>query len=157
MSASPTGASTMLNDKAQQQNTGLPSVLMKARRSALEELHQLLADVFDKADDTFFEYAEKSGSEQDKDAYIETMRQLRLNRKEIERSFYQKLNVLFKKLPHSNDDGGVALEAVSSLEGLSLVADDDLEMNVALEGMVSKAKSKFAERIYQINTRMEAV
>ena len=97
MSASPTGASTMLNDKAQQQNTGLPSVLMKARRSALEELHQLLADVFDKADDTFFEYAEKSGSEQDKDAYIETMRQLRLNRKEIERSFYQKLNVLFKK------------------------------------------------------------
>jgi len=39
MSASPTGASTMLNDKAQQQNTGLPSVLMKARRSALEELH----------------------------------------------------------------------------------------------------------------------
>lgn len=157
MSASPTGASTMLNDKAQQQNTGLPSVLMKARRSALEELHQLLADVFDKADDTFFEYAEKSGSEQDKDAYIETMRQLRLNRKEIERSFYQKLNVLFKKLPHSNDDGGVALEAISSLEGLSLVADDDLEMNVALEGMVSKAKSKFAERIYQINTRMEAV
>ncbi len=156
MSASPNGSTnTMQNDKAQQ-NTGLPSVLMKARRAALEELHQLLADVFDKADDTFFEYAEKADSEKEKDGYIETMRQLRLNRKEIERNFYQKLNMLFKKLPHSAEDG-VSLEAISSLDGLSLVADDDLEMNVALDGMVSKAKSKFSEKIYQLNTRMEAL
>ena len=156
MSASPNGSiNTMQNDKAQQ-NAGLPSVLMKARRAALEELHQLLSDVFDKADDTFFEYAEKADSEKDKDAYIETMRQLRLNRKEIERNFYQKLNVLFKKLPHSAADG-VSLEAVSSLEGLSLVADDDLEMNVALDGMVAKAKSKFSDKVYQLNTRMEAL
>ncbi|MBA55746.1 MAG: thymidine phosphorylase [Pseudomonadales bacterium] len=156
MSASLNGSvNTMQNEKAQQ-NAGLPSVLMKARRAALEELHQLLSDVFDKADDTFFEYAEKADSEKDKDAYIETMRQLRLNRKEIERNFYQKLNVLFKKLPHSAADG-VSLEAVSSLEGLSLVADDDLEMNVALDGMVAKAKSKFSDKVYQLNTRMEAL
>lgn len=156
MSASPNGSTnTMQNDKAQP-NAGLPSVLMKARRSALEELHQLLADVFDKADDVFFEYAEKAGSDREKDSYIETMRQLRLNRKEIERNFYQKLNVLFKKLPHSTEEG-VSLEAISALEGLSLVADDDLEMNVALDAMVSKAKNKFADKIYQLNTRMEAL
>lgn len=150
------GAATMQNDKAQQ-STGLPSVLMKGRRAALEELHQLLGDVFDKADDTFFEYAEKAASDKDKDVYIETMRQLRLNRKEIERNFYQQLNILFKKLPHSSEQGGVALEAVSSMDSLSLLADDDLEMNVALDSMVSKAKGKFADKIYQLNTRMEAV
>ena len=156
MSASPKGSTSAMQNDTAQQNAGLPSVLMKARRAALEELHQLLSDVFDKADDTFFEYAEKADSEKDKDAYIETMRQLRLNRKEIERNFYQKLNLLFKKLPHSAEEG-VSLEAVSSLEGLSLVADDDLEMNVALDGMVTKAKSKFSDKVYQLNTRMEAL
>ncbi|AUM14113.1 DUF1631 domain-containing protein [Ketobacter alkanivorans] len=155
--AAASGSTTMQNDKPQS-NNGLPSVLMKARRAALEELHQLLGDVFDKADDTFFEYAEKAGNDKDKDVYIETMRQLRLNRKEIERNFYQHLNILFKKLPHSGEArDGVELEAVSSLESLSLLGNDDLEMNVALDSMAAKAKGKFADKIYQLNTRMEAV
>lgn len=154
--AAASGSTTMQNDAAQP-GGALPAVLVKARRAALEELHQLLGDVFDKADDTFFEYAEKAGNDKDKDVYIETMRQLRLNRKDIERNFYQQLNLLFKKLPHSCDSDGTMLEAVVSLDSLSLLANDDLEMNVALDGMVSKAKNKFAEKIYHLNTRMEAV
>ncbi|MAR89934.1 MAG: thymidine phosphorylase [Pseudomonadales bacterium] len=155
--ASGSGAAVAMNSTKAQATTGLPSVLMKARRAALEELHQLLGDVFDKADDTFFEYAGKAGSDQEKDAYLETMRQLRLNRKEIERNFYQKLNILFKRLPHTGEGNGVTLEAISSPQGLSLVADEDLEMNVALESMATKAKNKFADKLYQLNTRMEAV
>jgi len=154
--SSTSGLESKMQTEGSPSGTGLPGVLMKARRSALEELHQLLGDVFDKADDIFFEYAGKADNEKEKDVYFETMRQLRLNRKDIERNFYQKLNLLFKQLPHRGDDN-VALEAVASAGGLSLVGDEELEMNVALDSMVSKAKSKFAEKIYQLNTRMEAL
>ncbi len=150
------GSGNAMQAKGMEGTVKLPAALMKARRESLEELHSLLSDVFDKADDTFFEYAEKASDEKDKDVYIETMRQLRLNRKDIERSFYQHLNLLFKKLPHSAEES-VGLETVASLDSLSLVADDDLEMNVALDGMISKAKSKCADRIYQLNTRMDVL
>ncbi|RLP53680.1 MAG: DUF1631 domain-containing protein [Ketobacter sp.] len=137
----------------------LPAVLMKARRAALEELLQSLTDVFDKADDTFFEYAEKAASDQDKDDYLETMRQIRLNRKEVERKFFQQINGVFKELTQQQaiEEKPVGLESISSLDSLSLVENDDLEMDVALEGMISKAKTKFGDRIYQLSARLDAM
>jgi hypothetical protein len=157
VSVSASGSATTMQNEPARKSASIPAALMKARRSALEELHQLLGDMFDKADDTFFEYAEKAGSDKDKDVYLETMRQVRLNRKEIERGFYQHLNELFKALPNAGNEDEVALEQITSLDSLSLLGNDDLEMNVALDGMVSKAKNKFGERIYQLNTRLDAL
>ena len=145
-----TGTSANANGK-------LPAALTKARRTALEQLQGLLVDVFDNADDTLFDYAEKAVSDSDKNLYLETMRQLRLNRKQIERDFFVHINGLFKQLACVQSGPEVELEAVASLDELSLVENDDLEMSVALEGMSSKAKSKFGDRIYQLNTRLDTL
>lgn len=157
VSGSGNGSGNAMKPKESESKAKLPAPLVKARRAALEELQSLLADAFDKADDTFFEYAEKASSDTDKNIYLETMRQLRLNRKDIERSYFQHLNGLFKDLCSEQAQQDHGLEAVPSLDSLALVDNDDLEMNVALESMSSKAKSKFGDRIYQLNTRLDAL
>lgn len=155
---SPGGSRNDMNSDALQ-NLAMPNALKKAHRAALEELHRLLGDVFDKADDVFFDSAQKAGSNQQQDEFIETMRDLRLKRKEVERTVYQHINGLFQSLPNPaaslNNKGG--LETITSLDSLSLVENDDLEMDVAIETMVSKARNTCAEGIYQLNLRLDAM
>lgn len=139
-------------------SSALPNVLKRAHKAALEELHALLGDVFDKADDAFFEYAQKAGSTQQQEQFIETMRLLRMKRKEIERSFYQQINRQLQVLADTRvESARPTLQASAGLEGLSLVENDDLEMDVAIEGMAGKAKSACADRIYQLNMRMDVL
>lgn len=157
VSGSPSGSRDSMTDSSSQ-NSALPGALKKAHRAALEELLSLVADVFEKADDTFFEYAQKAGSPQKQEEFIETMRVLRMKRKEIERSFVQQINGTFQQLPDPRSAFNRPLhDQVSSLESLSLVGNDDLEMDVAIEGMASKAKSAFADSIYQLNMRLDVL
>lgn len=157
VSGSPNGSRDSMSADASQ-NVPMPNVLKKAHRAALEELHRLMGDVFEKADDMFFEYAQKAGSNQQQEEFIETMRNLRLKRKDIERAVYQHLNGLSHNLPNPNasmNKGG--LEKITSLDSLSLVENDDLEMDVAMETMVTKARNAFADSIYQLNMRLDTL
>ena len=136
----------------------MPNALKKAHRAALEELHRLMGDMFEKADDTFFEYSQKAGDNQQQELFIETMRNLRLKRKEIEKTLYQHINGLFHTLPNPNaPQNRSGLEKITSLDALSLVDNDELEMDVASESMASKAKNACAEGIYQLNMRLDAL
>ena len=154
---SPGGSRDAMTDNSGQ-NVALPGALKKAHRAALEELLTLVADVFEKADDTFFEYAQKAGSPQKQEEFIETMRVLRMKRKEIERSFLQQINGMFQQLPDPKSAFNRPLhDQASSLDSLTLVGNDDLEMDVAIEGMASKAKSACNDGIYQLNMRLDVL
>lgn len=157
VSGSPNGSRNSMSADASQ-NVSMPNALKKAHRAALEELHRLLGDVFEKADDMFFEYAQKAGNNQQQEEFIETMRNLRLKRKEIERTVYQHINGMFQTLPDPNapmNKGG--LEKIASLDSLSLLDNDDLEMDVAIETMVTKARTACTDAIYQLNLRLDAL
>lgn len=136
-------------------NAALPAALKKAHRAGLEVLLQLLGELFEKADDAFFDYAQKAGSTQKQEEFIETMRTLRLKRKEIERTIIQHVNQQLQQLQDSRAAGARQDQDSFSLESLSLVANDDLEMDVAIEGMSSKARSACAESLYQLNMRLD--
>ncbi len=136
-------------------NAALPAALKKAHRAGLEVLLQLLGELFEKADDAFFDYAQKAGSTQKQEEFIETMRTLRLKRKEIERAIIQHVNQQLQQLQDSRAAGARQDQDSFSLESLSLVANDDLEMDVAIEGMSSKARSACAESLYQLNMRLD--
>lgn len=142
---------------SKQPQVALPKALLLARKAAMDELNAALQSAFDQADDTFFEYSDRSSNSEEKNSYLETMRQLRLLRKDIERRFFSYINDKFKALPTSDGESGRQLESVHSLEGLALVANDELEIKVALENMEAKAKNKFGSQIYQLNTRIDAL
>jgi hypothetical protein len=76
----------------------LPVALIQVRDKAAQQLKQNLQSLFDNADDTLFEMADRATSNAEQNAFFEAMRDLRLKRKNIERGFLQKVFESFATL-----------------------------------------------------------
>ena len=72
---------------AQTPSPSLPLLLLHVRDKAALQLRQGLQALFDNADDTLFEMADKVRDRLDQNLHFEAMRDLRLKRKSIERGF----------------------------------------------------------------------
>lgn len=135
----------------------LPALLVKLEQAVLRELKQLMMSVFDNADDLFFEFAEKVNSDSERNKYFDAMRELRLQRKAIEHRFLKGVDTNFHALPSPQNDLNRDIMAMTSMESLSLVNHEELERNVAIEGMVSKARAKQADHLYPLCTRLNTL
>ncbi|WP_212630490.1 DUF1631 domain-containing protein [Pseudomonas sp. KB-10] len=135
----------------------LPVALIQVRDKAAQQLKQNLQSLFDNADDTLFEMADRATSNAEQNAFFEAMRDLRLKRKSIERGFLQKVFESFANLnQYEIGKPQPALDAVS-FDSLSLVQNDELEETVALDAMVAKVMSRDAIALGHLTTRLNAV
>ncbi|MDP3364446.1 MAG: DUF1631 domain-containing protein, partial [Pseudomonas sp.] len=135
----------------------LPVALIQVRDKAAQQLKQNLQSLFDNADDTLFEMADRATSNAEQNAFFEAMRDLRLKRKNIERGFLQKVFESFANLnQYEIGKPQPALDAVS-FDSLSLVQNDELEETVALDAMVAKVMSRDAVALGHLTTRLNAV
>ncbi|MDH1444170.1 DUF1631 domain-containing protein [Pseudomonas sp. GD03721] len=135
----------------------LPVALIQVRDKAAQQLKQNLQSLFDNADDTLFEMADRATSNAEQNAFFEAMRDLRLKRKSIERGFLQKVFESFANLnQYEIGKPQPALDAVS-FDSLSLVQNDELEETVALDAMVAKVMSRDAVALGHLTTRLNAV
>ncbi len=135
----------------------LPVALIQVRDKAAQQLKQNLQSLFDNADDTLFEMADRATSNAEQNAFFEAMRDLRLKRKSIERGFLQKVFESFANLnQYEIGKPQPALDAVS-FDSLSLVQNDELEETVALDAMVAKVMSRDAMALGHLTTRLNAV
>lgn len=135
----------------------LPGAVAKLEQVILRELNTLLSAMFDNADDLFFDFAEKVKNEADRNKYFDAMRELRLQRKGIEQRFFKVVDAYFQAMPNPNSVLNNDLMAMTSLENLSLVNHEDLEQNVAVEAMVSKARNKQGDRLQQLCKRLDTL
>ncbi|MDE3738388.1 DUF1631 domain-containing protein [Pseudomonas resinovorans] len=115
----------------------LPVALIQVRDKVALQLKQTLQALFDNADDTLFEMADRATSNAEQNAFFEAMRDLRLKRKSIERTFLQKVSESFSSLNQYEVGKAPQRDAVS-FDSLSLVQNDELEEAVALDAMVAK-------------------
>lgn len=135
----------------------LPVALIQVRDKAAQQLKQNLQSLFDNADDTLFEMADRATSNAEQNAFFEAMRDLRLKRKSIERGFLQKVFESFANLnQYEIGKPQPALDGVS-FDSLSLVQNDELEETVALDAMVAKVMSRDAMALGHLTTRLNAV
>ena len=135
----------------------LPVALIQVRDKAAQQLKQSLQSLFDNADDTLFEMADRATSNAEQNAFFEAMRDLRLKRKNIERGFLQKVFESFANLnQYEIGKPQPALDAVS-FDSLSLVQNDELEESVAVDTMVAKVMSRAAQPLGHLTTRMNAL
>ncbi|CAD5107959.1 DUF1631 domain-containing protein [Zestomonas carbonaria] len=134
----------------------LPVALTPVRDKAAHQLKQALQALFDNADDTLFEMADRATSNAEQNAFFEAMRDLRLKRKNIERSFLQKLFESFSSLNQYEIGKAPQLDAVS-FDSLSLVQNDELEERVAIDSMVAKVMSRDAQALGHLTTRLNAM
>ncbi len=134
----------------------LPVALIHVRDKAAQQLKQALQALFDNADDTLFEMADRATSNAEQNAFFEAMRDLRLKRKGIERGFLQKVFETFANLNQYEIGRAPQLDAVA-FDTLALVQNDELEETVALDSMVAKVMSRDSIALGHLTTRINAM
>ena len=136
----------------------VPAQVVRIRDTVVAGLGDLLQGAFDAVDDSLFELANNARSNNEQNRYFEAMREIRIKRKGVERHFQNAVAQLFANPPQS---GSVAadesLASQTSSDSLSLVGDDDLEEQVALNAMITKSKVHFQGPLLQLQTRFSVV
>ncbi|WP_217476329.1 DUF1631 domain-containing protein [Stutzerimonas stutzeri] len=133
----------------------LPVALISVRDKAAQQLRLALQTLFDNADDSLFEIADRATSNAEQNAFFEAMRDLRMKRRGIERSFLQQVFESFAKL--NQYEIGQPAQPATSFESLALVQNDELEESVAIDTMVAKVLSRASQPLSHLTTRMNVL
>ncbi|AIC17992.1 Thymidine phosphorylase [Pseudomonas chlororaphis subsp. aureofaciens] len=133
----------------------LPVILLQVRDKAAQQLRHGLQELFDNADDTLFEMADRAQNNVDQNTFFEAMRDLRLKRKSIERGFLEKLFEAFVGLVQYDPAPAIA-QAVACVPSAD-TCRDDLERTVALEAMVAKAGNRDGFALGQLTARLNVL
>ncbi|AZD13799.1 DUF1631 domain-containing protein [Pseudomonas chlororaphis] len=133
----------------------LPVILLQVRDKAAQQLRHGLQELFDNADDTLFEMADRAQNNVDQNTFFKAMRDLRLKRKSIERGFLEKLFEAFVDLVQYDPAPAIA-QAVAYVPPAD-TCQDDLERTVALEAMVAKAGNRDGFALGQLTARLSAL
>ncbi|WP_417788039.1 DUF1631 domain-containing protein [Stutzerimonas xanthomarina] len=133
----------------------LPVALISVRDKAAQQLRLALQTLFDNADDSLFEIADRATSNAEQNAFFEAMRDLRMKRRGIERSFLQQVFESFSKL--NQYEIGKPAPQEASFESLALVQNDELEESVAIDTMVAKVMSRASQPLSHLTTRMNVL
>jgi hypothetical protein len=134
----------------------LPVVLLQVRDKAAQQLQQGLQELFDNADDTLFEMADKARSNVDHHIFFEAMRDLRLKRKNFERVFMERLFDAFAELGQAGR-GELQLVPVLSYDAAPGTSRDALEKAVALEAMLGRVRHRDGLALGQLTARLSAL
>lgn len=134
----------------------LPMPIIQLRDELKEKIKNLLRQLFDNADDALFAMADKAGTNGDQSIYLDSMRELRLQKKLIANSFMQQIVLSFTNLDHLSENVEES-STFDSLENLSILKNDELEVSVALEGMISRLRNNATSQLEDLHKRIESL
>lgn len=120
---------------------------------ALDGLSDLIRVLMENIDDALFELSEKSQTDKERNIYFEAMREIRIKRSLLQLGFDQAMETCFSQLIQDSKTREVDLD----VEELSLVELDDIEDNIAIDNMVSKARPNFEDDLLAIVERLKVV
>ena len=137
---------------------GQPSQVLGQCRSQLNKfLDVQIQTVMEKVDDSMFRHAEQADNSSDQNLYFDAMRMVRLKRDQVSEQFRQNISELFNDFLHGRfREKASQNQAPAELE-LSLVENDSLEGDLAIEGMSKKARAVNADALYCIRRRLESL
>ena len=135
---------------SKEQSTPIQQVESCARSILTHSLDNL----FNGCDDLFFDLSSRATSNSEQNLYFESMRELRIKKSGALNNFFQKINEDFDNLEHNLVENKT-IKSTANSEILSLVQDDDIERDVAISSMVSKARSNNQEALYHLLIRLD--
>lgn len=130
--------------------------LAAVRDRTLTYLRVGLSELFDNADDTLFEKADRAASNADQSMFFDAMRLLRLQRHALEKSCCDGLDKQFNQLQYGQHREAHAPVAFD-LDSLSLVQPDELEQTVALDSMVGRVVARNQIPLTHLTMRLNAM
>ncbi|HEY3700286.1 MAG TPA: DUF1631 domain-containing protein [Spongiibacteraceae bacterium] len=127
-------------------------LLARCRDLALPFYGNLLQSAQNTLRDRLFEQAEKGGSNEDQRCYYDAIQQLKLVTEAMQRAFTAQLQHGYQQflIGHDEDDIAPPLRAGN----LALVAREQLEDELAVSMIVSRASSQHAESLWKLNRRL---
>ena len=126
------------------------AVFDSIKKFSLERLNDLIRVLMDNIDDTLFELSDKVDNDAQRNMYFESMREVRLKREGIKQNFDFELHELFDRFVGAKSDA----ESSDDEEELTLVEFDDLEDDIAVKNMVSRARSQFEDDLFAVVARL---
>ncbi len=114
--------------------------------------NEAISTLFDNVDTQLFEMAEKSENSTDQNTYFDAMRIIRLRRSVAHEEFLSKVEMSFD--PQTIRGERSFKEVTSDIESLSLIADDNLEEELATHNMIAKAERDNKDDLKQLNQRV---
>lgn len=140
-----------------ERSSTLPAPLRAVRKEAVAFIKARLSALFDNADDSLFEMADRAASNTEQALFFEAMRAVRLQRHALTTRCCQRIG---KELEALNDTGSAARpKPVTNfaLDTLSLVQPDDLEQTVALDSMVGRVVERNKQALSHLAIRLNSL
>lgn len=128
-------------------------LVQSCRKLVMNRLAEQLTGVFSQVDDTLFECAEKAENNQAQTLFFDSMREIRKQRPQIERTYHQKIAQNFSDFL----DGKLKpapRTAELDAEQLTLVQNEEYEESLLITTMVSQVKSRCAEQLFALEQRL---
>ncbi|MFN2349168.1 MAG: DUF1631 family protein, partial [Thioalkalivibrio sp.] len=121
------------------------------RNLVTSHVERHLREMLDGTDDALFRLAEQAEDNRTQTEYFDAMREVRRRRSIMESEYPMQIAQLFDRFLR----GTGTLRSRAQIDGeLSLVETDELEENLALEGMISKATRLHDNEIYALTRRL---
>lgn len=128
-------------------------LVQSCRKLVMNRLAEQLTGVFSQVDDTLFECAEKAENNQAQTLFFDSMREIRKQRPQIERTYHQKIAQNFSDFL----DGKLKpapRTAELDAEQLTLVQNEEYEESLLITSMVSQVKSRCAPQLFALEQRL---
>jgi hypothetical protein len=128
-------------------------LMLGCHKLAMNRLAEHLSGVFAQVDDTLFECAEKAENNQIQTLFFDSMRDIRKQRPQIERTYHQHIAQNFADLI----DGKLKAQqepAALNAEQLSLVQNEDYEESLQVTNMASRVKARCAQSLFALDQRL---
>ena len=141
---------------ASKKSSSLPPIVHTIRQHTRKQLGKLLDGLFNNIDDALFEMADRSRSDADQHLYFESMRELRLKREQISKAFAKEFSKGVEQA-FSEPPEGDAAEEETNFDNVAMVGNDELEITVAVAGIVSKVTSQHSLLVMQLTKRIDHI
>jgi len=133
--------------------SGNTMVYESVKRFSVKGLNDLIRILMESVDDALFELSEKVENDRDRHMYFEAMREIRLKRKDILIKFDEEIQQNFNHLMVNKSAKNKAEDPVE----LSLVDQGELEDQLAIDNMVSKARPHFEDDLFAVVERFKVI
>jgi hypothetical protein len=128
-------------------------LMQGCHKLAMNRLAEHLSGVFAQVDDTLFECAEKAENNQIQTLFFDSMRDIRKQRPQIERTYHQHIAQSFADLIEGKLKAQQEPSELNA-EQLSLVQNEDYEESLQVTNMASRVKARCAQSLFALDQRL---
>lgn len=140
----------------------LPRPIQRMREVAQSDFKGAIHNLFDHVDDSLFELADRAASNLEQNIFFESMREIRIQRRAMEKAFLSYIDRHFTGLIESAEEFDFLPQTQSTefnvdTDNLTLVSKEELEELVAIDSLVSKAWAKNKNSLRVLTARINTL